>query len=112
MSEKNLVPAPLDEKNVVTDFIECDILAEGCAHRQEGRRHVYVGFYEGCPLLVEYWHGDNYLRCRFVGDDYRGKTLRLEQMLTAGNDDPATNVCVTSQRTVNSLLLRFWFKPE
>ena len=115
MKQKKPIPAPLDEKNVVTDFIECDIFLEGCAHQQQRGRHTYVGFYEGCPLLVQYTHGDNYLYCRFVqGMEERtpGMTLKLEQMLTAPNSDPDTNIHVTSQRAIDHVTFQFWFKDE
>lgn len=114
MAEKKRLPAPLDEKNVVTDFIE-DIFVDGCAHQQEGNHHTYMGFYQGCPLLVEYTYGDNYLYCRFVyGMRKRkpGMTLKLEQQIAACNSDAGQNVCVTSQRSLDHVTFQFWFKDE
>jgi len=111
--EKKLIPAPLDEKNVTTDFIETDIYNFGeCVERIRKRTHRYVGFRDDMVLEVEYNSSDNYLHCHFDNPE-QGATLRLKEWMEQMNTDENSNVMVTTDsRSIHNVLFRFWFKED
>ena len=112
MSKTKRMPAPLDEKNVVKNIIECDIFPEGCAHQQKGNLHIYLGFYKGHPMMLWFTHGKNYLKVHFMNRLLNNKPVlqQIEDYMTQGNDDTNNNQYVISRRGNDLVEFNFLFK--
>ena len=68
---ERLIPAPIDEKNITSDWIE-DIF-DNCCFGGKGN-NIYVGFIKDCVVLCEY-HG-NVINWKVESECFNGKDER------------------------------------
>lgn len=68
---ERLIPAPIDEKNITSDWIE-DIFDNCCFGGKEN--NIYVGFICDCVVLCEYH--DNIIKWKVESECFNGKSER------------------------------------
>ena len=49
MDNNNLIPAPIDDKNIITDWIECIFDGMCCCKNKD----TYIGFINGLPIKAD-----------------------------------------------------------
>lgn len=79
--EVKFIPAPLDDKNVMTDWIE-DVFEFGSGLFHMGQ---WVGFVLSCPILAT-WH-DNVLTWSFIRGDIKTAQSELIKRLKVYEDE-------------------------
>lgn len=111
-----LIPAPIDEKNVTTDWIESVFDGWHCI---TGGRHneIYAGFVDNRPVTcfingnTILWHIEKYLCGVYVLKDTYAKLLRHLKTL----DEETPDIVVeydTSMQEELVILQSFFFKEE
>ena len=63
--EEKLIPAPIDDKNVMTDWIE-EMFDDGSCITDYNHNRI-IGFIEQCPVLVKWYR--NRIEWKFVDRD-------------------------------------------
>lgn len=112
--EENTIPAIMDDKNMMTDFIS--ELYQGECVEQMGRCvHRYVGFYDRDRLLVmitEYNPKDNWLSIRLDTPD-RDAILHLKEMVKTNLQEANEGLMAeTITSGAEQISFRFWFNNE
>ena len=101
--EKNVIPAPLDDKNVMTDWIEEVFdFQSGLFHKNQ-----CVGFVSGCAVLATWI--DNMLTWYFVSGEIKKAQSALCERLREKED---VNVELFSQIDIinNYVIQHFYWK--
>lgn len=116
---KNLIPAPIDEKNITSDWIDC--IFDSC-DRIVGGKHsdIYTGFVADLPTNcfingnAVLWHIDKFHCGVFqLKDAYNELLKRLKALDDV--DDESTGIVVkydTSMKEELILMQQFFFKEE
>lgn len=117
MSNNNLTPAIMDDKNMMTDFIGEQLYHGEYAYRQGRYTHRYVGFYDRDRLLVmitEYDPNENWLAIRLDTPD-KDAILHLKELvetnLRAANEG-LTVETIADPTPTRFISFRFWFNNE
>lgn len=69
--EEKLIPAPIDEKNITSDWIE-DIFDNCCFGGK--KNNIYVGFIKNCVVLCEY--NDNVINWKVESECFNKEEAR------------------------------------
>ena len=112
---ERLIPAPIDEKNITSDWIE-DIF-DNCCFGGKGN-NIYVGFIKDCVVLCEY-HG-NVINWKVESECFNGKDERenafneLKKRLVDIDEETPDIVVKYSpfDKDVTCLTQSFFFKDE
>lgn len=103
-----IIAAPIDEKNVSTDWIEDVFDGQRCVQNDNGM----VGFIDGCPTYV-FWRSN--LLFWILKEDFPsdlGKTMNELKHRLSEFEDPDTNLFSTISVARNELSQRFYFKED
>lgn len=114
MNEQKLIPAPLDEKNVTTDWIS-DIFDGYGDYVECQNRNCGVGFVNDCPVFVS-WH-DNVLTWRIVENNINNYEQTVDvikkRLKEYEVDDPDIGIFSTIESYGSSAIRqKFYFKDE
>lgn len=63
------IPAPIDNKNVMEDWIYDEVFKDGYLETPDNRngRRSIVGYVDGILILASWFFGDNHIRFRAMG---------------------------------------------
>lgn len=109
--EQKLIPAPLDEKNVTTDWIE-DIF-DDYQYAECSSRNAAVGFINKCPVYVN-WH-DNAIFWRVIENNINNydETLEIIKIRLKEFEDPQSGLVSNIQSWgSNCIVQKFYFVDE
>lgn len=107
--EKNLIPAPFDEKNASTDWIQDVFDNESCVWNDK----TAVGFINDNPAIVA-WSG-NILLWKFplaTNIEDSGDLSELRDRLKRYDEDPDNNFITKDTIAGNLLIQKFYWKNE
>lgn len=107
--EKELIPAPFDEKNVSTDWIQDVFDNQSCVWNGQKA----IGFINNHPVLVAW--SDNILLWQFplVTDiEEFGDLAVLRDRLKIYEDDPDNNFVTKDSIVGNLLMQKYYWKNE
>lgn len=102
------IPAPIDEKNVMSDWIQ-DVFDLSRAVESDNQM---LGFVNGSPVYV-YWH-DNKLLWQTIGDfdtDYKSIISEIKQRLSEF-EDPDSELYSETYTFKHSIVQMFYFKED
>lgn len=114
--EKKLIPAPIDEKNIVSDFIE-EFMQDWNIYRN-GHLHAIIGtpLETNKPYICEWSDRDNWLRFRpidtLVNDNYYTRyadNKRLANEFCKEHDD---RLVVTKDVYSQGVIVKFYFTND
>lgn len=107
--EKELIPAPFDEKNVSTDWIRDVFDNQSCVWNKQ----TAIGFINDHPVLVTW--DDNILLWKFpLVTDIRefGNLAVLRDRLKIYEDDPDNNFVTKDSLVGNLLMQKYYWKSK
>lgn len=112
---ERLIPAPIDEKNITSDWIE-DIFDNCCFGGK--KNNIYVGFICDCVVLCEYH--DNIINWKVESECFNGKSEResafneLKKRLEVVDKENSDIVVkyYSFDKDVTCLTQSFFFKDE
>ena len=107
--EKELIPAPFDEKNVSTDWIQDVFDNQSCVWNKQ----TAIGFINNNPVLVTW--DDNILLWKFpLVTDIKefGNLAVLRDRLKIYEDDPNNNFVTKDSLVGNLLMQKYYWKSE
>ena len=107
--EKELIPAPFDEKNASTDWIQNVFDNQSCVWNKQ----MAIGFINNNPVLVTW--DDNILLWKFplVTDiEEFGDLAVLRDRLKIYEDDPDNNFVTKDSIVCNLLMQKYYWKSE
>ena len=112
---ERLIPAPIDEKNITSDWIE-DIF-DNCCYGGK-KNNIYVGFIRDCVILCEYHN--NIINWKVESECFNGKSAREDafnelrkrlEILDKENDGLVVKYSPFSEGVL-CIEQRFFFKDE
>lgn len=106
MKQKRLLPAPLDDKNVTTDWIE-GMFDSGSALYGS---HKAIGFIAGAAVQAS-WSG-NALKWKVLDGDRYEAIKRLRERYWKRYPDNPSPFVVKEQILANVCIMRFYWKPD
>ena len=107
--------APIDEKNVCSDWVEDVFSYSGCVFTQKKSQHRYMGFVDDVPLYCHYTNGTNVLVWQFVGDakDCDVQSAQSTLMKTLKEYDDANPELLQEFTTEgNTIYQSFYWNPD
>lgn len=106
MDEKKLIPAPLDEKSVTTDWIEAMFDEQSALYG----KHQMLGFMAGAVMQAS-WSG-NKLKWKVLDGDRYEAIKRLRERNRERYPESESPFIVKEQILANVCIWRFYWKPE
>lgn len=106
MANEKLIPAPLDEKNMTTDWIE-ELFDDQSALYG---KHKMAGFMAGA--LMQAWWNNNMLIWKVFDGDYNEAIKRLLERYKERYPEEESPFILKQQVTANICVMKFYWKPE
>ena len=106
MAKEKLIPAPLDEKNVTTDWIE-ELFDDQSVIYGKNKK---IGFMANAAMQAS-WSGNMLVWQVLDGDAYRA-FMKLNERYKERYPDEESPFIVEKQRSTGMLVMRFYWKPE
>lgn len=106
MEKTKLIPAPLDEKNVTTDWIEEMFDDQSALYGKNGM----LGFVDGAAVLAS-WSA-HILMWKVLDGDSHEAIMRLIERYEERYPDEESPFIVEKQAYTNVYVMRFYWKPE
>ena len=103
---KKLIPAPLDEKNVTTDWIEEMFDDQSALYG----KNKMLGFMAGAAMQAS-WSGNMLVWKVLDGDGYQAKMQLLKRYRERYPDEESPFI-VEKQMPTDMIVMRFYWKPE
>ncbi len=103
---EKLIPAPLDEKNVTTDWIEELFDDQNAIHG----RHKMLGFMNSAVMLVT-WH-DNVLTWKVIDGDANAAIKCLTERYKESYPEEDSPFILKTQMYSAVCVMRFYWNPE
>lgn len=104
--KKKLTPAPLDEKNVTTEWIETMFDDQSALYG----KNKMLGFMAGAAMQAS-WAGNMLVWQVLDGDAYKA-FVRLIERYKEQYPDEKSPFIVERQKSTNMYVMRFYWKPE
>lgn len=106
MAKQELIPAPLDEKNVTTDWIEEMFDDQSALYG----KNKMLGFMAGAAMQAS-WSG-NVLRWKVLDGDRYVAIKRLIELYKERYPDEESPFILKRQCFADVYIMRFYWKPE
>lgn len=106
MAKEKLIPAPLDEKNVTTDWIE-ELFDDQSALYSKGKR---LGFMAGAVMQAEWYF--NVLMWKVLYGDARVAIKKLIERYKERYPEEESPFILKNQIYSDMYTMRFYWKPE
>lgn len=91
MEKEGLMPACIDGKNIMSDFL-FDALFDNCSYIEN--KGVVVGFIANSPVILRYRHGSNSITLDSYGNNIDGIVNRFKAIDDDGDDDIVSDITV------------------